>query len=80
MECDKQSYNSAKDAAQDLGGLRQRNHGHKFSMYKCSFCGSYHITTVTKRTLRPPNRKDKYPIQIPIVEHKQKRKSKNKRK
>lgn len=71
MECDKRSYDSAKDAAEDLGGLRQRNRRHKFSMYKCQLCGYYHITTVTKRTLRP-NRKDKYPIEIPSkVEHKQ---------
>jgi hypothetical protein len=80
MECDKRSYDSAKDAHDDLAGLRQRNRRHKFSMYKCSFCGYFHITTVTKGTLRP-NKKDKYPIEIPCkVEHKQKSKSKKRKK
>ena len=80
MECDKRSYKSAKDAHDDLMGLRQRNGRHKFSMYKCTQCGYYHITTVTKRTLRP-NRKDKYPIEIPpTVVRKQKRKSEKRKK
>jgi hypothetical protein len=80
MECDKRSYDSPKDAHDDLVGLRQRGRGHKFSMYKCTQCGYYHITTVTKRSIRP-RKKDKYPIEIPpTVERKQKTKSKNKKK
>jgi len=79
MECDKRQYEKSQDAYDDLGGLRQRYGRYKYSVYKCSFCGFFHITTVTKGTLRP-NRKDKYPIEIPAkAEPKQKRKSKNKK-
>lgn len=79
MECDKRSYESAKDAADDLAGLRHRNKRSKFSTYKCIFCGSYHITTITKRILRP-NKREKYPIEIPQkVERKQNNKSKKRK-
>ena len=79
MICDKRSYDSAKDGHDDLAGLRQRNRRHKFSVYKCAFCGLYHITTVTKNTLRP-NRKNKYPIEIPSkIESKQKKSKKKKK-
>ena len=78
MYCDKRSYETAKDAHEDLTGLRERNKRHKFSMYKCPICGLYHITTVTKKTLRP-NRKEKYPIEIPQREQKTKVKSKKKK-
>jgi hypothetical protein len=80
VECDKRSYESAKDAANDLIGLRQRNRRHKFSMYKCPSCGFYNITTITKKTMRP-NRKEKYPVEIPSKtepDHKHKFKKKKK--
>lgn len=80
MECDKRTYESAKDAADHLSSLRQRHGRHKYSLYKCTFCGYYHIQTITKKILRP-NRKDKYPIKIPPkVERKQKHKSKKRKK
>ena len=63
MECDKRSYETPKDAHEDLAGLRQRSRGHKFSLYRCDKCGNYHITTITKKILRP-NKKDKYPIKV----------------
>jgi hypothetical protein len=45
-------------------------------VYKCGLCGFYHITTVTKGTIRPM-KKDKYPIEIPAkAEPKKKRKKK----
>jgi hypothetical protein len=80
MECDKRSYEIPKDASEDLIGLRQRNKKHKFSIYKCPQCPYYHITTVTKKILRPV-KKDKYPIEIysrPEPESKNKSKKKKK--
>lgn len=77
MECDKRSYESAKDAHDDLVGLRQRVKKHKYSMYKCIHCGYFHITTTTKRKLRP-TRKDKYPIEIPMKQEPKKKRKKKK--
>lgn len=80
MDCDKISFDSPKDAQDNLSGLRQRNRRDKFAMYKCSLCGHYHIATISKRTMRRI-KKDKYPIGIPCkVERKQNNKSKKKKK
>jgi hypothetical protein len=76
MECDKSTYETREDAAGDMKGLRKRYRHHKYSVYKCLLCGYFHITTTTKRKLRP-TRKDKYPIEIPAkAEPKKKRKKK----
>jgi hypothetical protein len=63
LYCDKRSYQTPHEAAEDLVGLRARNHKHKFRVYECPICGLYHITTITKKILRP-FKKNKYPIDI----------------
>ena len=78
MQCDKRTYESEKDAAEDLIGLRIRNKRHKFSLYKCTICGNFHITTITKKILKP-NRKEKYPYKIEYpIERKDRNKPKTK--
>lgn len=79
MLCDKRTYETREDAADDLAGLRIRNKRHKFSVYRCPHCKKFHITTITKKILRP-RKKDKYPIEIySRTEPKQKSKRKNKK-
>jgi hypothetical protein len=62
VSCDKIQYTSPEAAHDNLTGLRQRQRHNKFSVYKCTHCGFYHITTITKHSLRTPKRIDKYPI------------------
>jgi len=49
--CDtgKERYDSPGAASKAISSLSRRNKKHKFSTYKCSECGGYHITTVTKK-------------------------------
>ena len=63
MECDKRTYKTEQAAYDDLMSLRGRNKNHKFSIYKCVHCGMFHITTITKKVMKP-KRKEKYPLKV----------------
>lgn len=71
MTCDKQTYNTIREANIAASNLKKhRKDRHQYRAYKCDVCTGYHITTITK-TLRDdhiPKRFTKYPIKVDEIE------------
>lgn len=62
MICEKEGFKKPKDAKDRLTSLRQRKGmRHTYALYKCQFCGLYHVTTKTKI-----NRKEKGEYKYPV--------------
>lgn len=80
MTCEKVTYETYKDAYDDLKGLRGRQKKHNFTAYKCPNCGKFHIKTIGKKTLRTPKKIDKYPIKYENVVREDKNRPRKKKK
>lgn len=63
MICDKESFASPHDAKDKLISLTKRKRKQKFRLYKCCYCGMYHITTISK-FLKSNKVKQKYPFRL----------------
>jgi hypothetical protein len=63
--CDtgKVCYSTHSAASVMIPGLKHRSlKKHQYSIYKCTRCGNFHITTYTKKKRLTPKKIDKYPI------------------
>ena len=64
MFCDngKVGYENVKDAHIAAANLGKHDKRHKYDVYKCNECGTYHVHTAGKKVLRTPKKLNKYPI------------------
>lgn len=60
MGCIKDQYETYKKAMQAANGVHKRI-GQYMKVYKCEYCGRFHIATKNKRWF-PKIKDDKYPI------------------
>lgn len=65
MICDKEPFPSYKEGIVKIISLSKRkNKKHKFKLYKCDFCGFFHITTINRPLKDGHQKHEKYPFKI----------------